>query len=133
MGRVIEGVKNDDGEVGQVKGLLGEGIFFNKTLISNEDEDNEKGNTIKSRAMGQFLGQCNIKRIKDTTKHQFSQWTMIFLPLQLSSFHLFYHFIIHFAVLVVILSSFPMQLIDGFCFLLLSMQFQSKFLAFPTS
>jgi hypothetical protein len=54
MGRVIQGVKNDDGEVGQVKGSLGEGIFFNKTLISNEDEDNEKGNTIKSRAMGQL-------------------------------------------------------------------------------
>lgn len=55
MGRVIQGVKNDDGEVGQVKGLLGEGIFFNKTLVSNEDEDNEKGNTIKKSSNGTTL------------------------------------------------------------------------------
>lgn len=54
IGSVIQGVKNDDGKVGQVKGLLGEGIFFNKTLVSNEDEDNEKGNMIKSQAMGQL-------------------------------------------------------------------------------
>jgi hypothetical protein len=27
IGSVIQGVKNDDGKVGQVKGLLGEGIF----------------------------------------------------------------------------------------------------------
>jgi hypothetical protein len=26
IGRVIQGMKNDDGEVGQVKGLLGEGF-----------------------------------------------------------------------------------------------------------
>jgi hypothetical protein len=99
----------------------------------NSNEDNEKGNTMKSQAMGQLWGQCNIKRRKDTREHQFSQWTMIFLTLQLSSFYLFYHFIIHFVVLILILSSFPMQLIDGFCFLMQSMQFQSKILAFPTS
>jgi hypothetical protein len=52
MGRVIQGVKNDDDEVGQVKRIVGRRNFFHKTLNSNED--NEKGNTMKSQAMGQL-------------------------------------------------------------------------------